>query len=69
MTVDLYIFNLYQAGYIYVLHSTQFLSNLYMYLAGKVENSVDPDQLASKKPADMGLHCFQTGYNYPGLVW
>ena len=25
----------------------------------KVENSVDPDQLASQKPADQYLHCFQ----------
>ena len=23
------------------------------------ENSVDPNQLASKKPADLDLHCFQ----------
>ena len=23
-----------------------------------MENSVDPDQLASKKPADLDLHCF-----------
>ena len=25
----------------------------------RVENSVDPDQLASEKPADLDLHCFQ----------
>ena len=25
----------------------------------RVENSVDPDQLASKKLADQDLHCFQ----------
>ena len=25
----------------------------------KVENSVDPDQLASQKPADLDLHSFQ----------
>ena len=25
----------------------------------RVENSVDPDQLASQKPADLNLHCFQ----------
>ena len=24
-----------------------------------VENNVDPDQLASEKPADLDLHCFQ----------
>ena len=23
------------------------------------DNSVDPDQLASKKPADLDLHCFE----------
>ena len=27
----------------------------------EMENSVDPDQLASKKPADQDLHCFQNG--------
>ena len=26
----------------------------------QVENSVDPDQLASEKPADQDLHCFPT---------
>ena len=25
----------------------------------RLENSVDPDQLASEKPADLDLHCFQ----------
>ena len=25
----------------------------------QLENSVDPDQLASEKPADLDLHCFQ----------
>ena len=24
-----------------------------------MENSVDPDQLASEKPADLDLHCYQ----------
>ena len=33
-----------------------------------VENSVDHDQLASEKPADHDLHCFQNGI-YPGLAW
>ena len=28
---------------------------------------MDPDQLASEKPADLDLHCFQTRI-YPGLV-
>ena len=26
----------------------------------RMENSMDPDQLASEKPADQDLHCFQT---------
>ena len=30
-----------------------------------VENSVDPDQLASEKPADLDLRCFQNKIN-PG---
>ena len=25
----------------------------------RVDNNVDPDQLASQKPADLGPHCFQ----------
>ena len=29
-------------------------------IPSKVENSVEPDQLASEKPADPGLHCFQS---------
>ena len=28
---------------------------------GRVDNSVGPDQLASQKPADLDLHCFQKG--------
>ena len=32
-----------------------------------VENSVDPDQLASEKPADLDLHCFQNR-KYPDLA-
>ena len=28
------------------------------------ENSVDPDQLASEKPADQDLHCFLTACKY-----
>ena len=27
-----------------------------------MKNSVDPDQLASEKPADLDLHCFPTEY-------
>ena len=30
--------------------------------------TVDPDQLASKKPADLDLHCFQNRL-YPGSAW
>ena len=33
-----------------------------MYL---MTNSADPDQLASEKPADLDLHCFQSRA-YPG---
>ena len=32
------------------------------------ESSVDPDQLASQKPADLYLHCFQNK-TYPGYTW
>ena len=27
-------------------------------LSSRMENSVDPDQLASEKPDDLDLHCF-----------
>ena len=37
-------------------------------LTSRVENSVDHDQLASQKPADLDLHCFQNGI-YLGLTW
>ena len=33
-----------------------------------VKNSVDPDQLALQKPADLDLHCFQNRI-YLGSVW
>ena len=29
---------------------------------------MDPDQLASQKPADLDTHCFQNRI-HPGLVW
>ena len=29
---------------------------------------MDPDQLASKKPAELDLHCFQNGI-YSGSAW
>ena len=31
------------------------------------ENSVDPDQLASQKPADQDPHCFQLASKYMPL--
>ena len=31
----------------------------HQHVTSKVENSVDPDQLASQKPADLNLHCFK----------
>ena len=33
----------------------------------RMEHTVDPDQLASQKPADMDLHCFKSK-TYPGLA-
>ena len=33
----------------------------------KLENRVDPDELASEKPADQYLHCFLKGI-YPDLA-
>ena len=36
-------------------------------LTSRVESSVDPDQLASQKPADLDLHCFQNR-TYQGLA-
>ena len=60
--------SLYHAGYIYVLHSSPIFihSTLQEFnlkhvnvLTIRVENSVDPDQLASRKPADKDTHSFQ----------
>ena len=33
-----------------------------------VENSVDHDQLASQKPADLDQHCFKN-FLYLGIAW
>ena len=33
-----------------------------------MERCLDTDQLASAKPADLDLHCFQNGI-YLGLAW
>ena len=40
-------------------------SNYKHVFKSRLENSVDPDQLASVKPADLDLHCFQNKI-YPG---
>ena len=37
------------------------LQDIYL-VTSRVKNSVDPDQLASEKPADLDIHCFQNGY-------
>ena len=37
-------------------------------LTSKMENSVDPDQLAFQKPADLYLYCFQNKI-YLGSAW
>ena len=34
-----------------------------------MKNSVNPDQLASEKPADLDLHCFQIGILSEGAQW
>ena len=51
---------------IYVLHSSPFFIKLTYPTSlqdfnfyKQLENSVDPDQLASEKPADLDLHGFQ----------
>ena len=64
----------YHAGYnLYTTFSPNFFPNLtclipFISMLLHVENSVDPDQLASEKPADLDLHCFQNRI-YPGLTW
>ena len=40
-------------------HFPQISSIISMCNISRVENSVDPDQLASQKPADLDPHCFQ----------
>ena len=61
----------------YVLHSSplcttyfspiniQLVYRIPVILAHKFTSRVDPDQLASQKPADLDLHCFQNRI-YPG---
>ena len=56
---------------VYVLHFAQiFISdNSYKHaLTRRVKNCVDPNQLASEKPADLYLHCFQNRI-YLGSAW
>ena len=63
--------NPYHAGYLYQLHSSLFFlinfsdSSEFQVFTSRMENNVDPDQLASEKPADLDLQCFQNGL-YPG---
>ena len=38
------------------------------WFISRVDNSVDPDQLASQEPADLDLHCFQNRI-YPALAY
>ena len=51
--------NPYPAENHYLLHTSTNLqhSSHKNVFASKVENSVEPDQLASEKPADLDLHC------------
>ena len=41
---------------------------LISWLSSCFENTVDPDQLASEKPADLDSQCFQNGI-YLGSAW
>ena len=44
----------------HLLRTADFIYIVIMYLSRLiVENSVDHDQLASEKPADLDLHCFK----------
>ena len=40
----------------------------YQVFTERLEKSVDPDQLASQKPADLALHSFPYRIN-PSLAW
>ena len=67
--------NPYQAGFFMYytppqFYPTDFQDSSYQHVfTNRVENSVDPDQLASQKPADLDRHCLQIGDIYPGLAW
>ena len=53
----------------YVLHSSPiFVQLTCMMCLQSVKNSVGSDQLVSKKPADLVLHCYQNML-YLGLEW
>ena len=51
---------------IYLQYSS-YMYKAYIYMQPMV-NSVDPDQLASKKQADLYLHCFQNSIYFFGMV-
>ena len=38
------------------------ICNITVKSISRVENSVDPDQMASEKSADLDLHCLKTGF-------
>ena len=49
-----------QAVFVILAYEKRFLQgNALLIMAVKGLNSVDPDQLASLKPDDLDLHCFQ----------
>ena len=57
-----HVLTLYHAGYFHVLHSFPNLILLTCNFPRRAKNSVNPDQLASKKePADQDLHSFKRG--------
>ena len=53
--------NPYHAGYFMYYTPPKIIFNLqdFSHQHSRVKNSVDPDQLASKKAADLDLHSFQ----------
>ena len=60
--------HLFLSNHNYILRSFDVNRALYTYHFQKFipsfENSVDPDQLASKKPADQDPHCFYINAMY-----
>ena len=54
--------------FMYYIHSNIHLVNMQQFsckhiLSIRVENSVDPDQMASSRPADLDIYCFQKRIN------